>query len=104
MSIHRRRRRSQNEAARAWHRGLICVVFAAVACAAPGVAQAHGGGQYVAGPAATPPTVDGTVGSSEWAGATPYAVTFGLFGNGTVRFLHTPTDLYVGVVVQDSAP
>src|ERR671925_1213495 len=27
-----------------------------------------------------------------------------MLGNGTVRFLHTPTDLYVGVIVQDATP
>src|ERR671923_2375616 len=102
--VHRRRRRSHKKGSNLSYRGLTCAVFAAVACAAPGVAQAHGGGHYVAGPATTPPTVDGTVGGSEWAGATPYTVAFGSFGNGTVRFLHTPTDLYVGVIVQDATP
>src|ERR671923_254530 len=102
--VHRRRRRAHKKGANLSYRGLTCAGFAAVACAAPGVAQAHGGGHYVAGPATTPPTVDGTVGGSEWAGATPYTVAFGSFGNGTVRFLHTATDLYVGVIVQDATP
>ena len=70
MSIHRLRRRSHNIGSGLLpYRGLTCVVLAALACAAPGVARAHGGGQYVAGPAATPPTVDGVVGVSEWASA-----------------------------------
>ena len=85
-------------------RGLTCVVLAALACAAPGVARAHGGGQYVAGPAAAPPTVDGVIGATEWAGATAYTVPFGSLGNGTIRFLHTPTDLYIAAVVTDVSP
>ena len=85
-------------------RGLVVVVLAALACAAPGVARAHGGGQYIAGPAPAAPTVDGVVGAAEWSGSTPYTVPFGALGNGTVRFLHTATHLYVGVVVQDPSP
>ncbi len=83
---------------------MTCVVLAALACAAPGVARAHGGGHFVAGPAATPPTVDGVVGGSEWASATPYTVPFGSLGNGTIRFLHTPTHLYIAGVVTDVSP
>jgi Tol biopolymer transport system component len=103
MSIHRLRGRSHNKGSLPY-RGLTCVVLAALACAAPGVARAHGGGQYIAGPAAAPPTVDGVIGASEWAGATAYTVPFGSLGNGTVRFVHTPTDLYVAAVVNDSTP
>ena len=52
----------------------------------------------------TAPTVDGVVNAAEWADATSYTVAFGALGNATVRFLHTATDLYVGVVVQDPNP
>ena len=85
-------------------RGLACVVLAALACAAPGVARAHGGGQYIAGQAPAAPTVDGVIGATEWTGSTPYTVPFGTLGNGTVRFLYTPTDLYVAAVIADSLP
>ena len=44
------------------------------------------------------------MGTTEWAGATPYDVAFGPFGTGTVRFLHADGDLYVGVVVKDPEP
>src|SRR5918994_286236 len=104
MLIHRPWRRSHHKGSGLRYGGLTCVVLAALACAAPGVARAHGGGQYIAGPAAAPPTVDGVLGGAEWAGATSYTVPFGSLGNGTVRFLHTPTDLYVAAVVNDSTP
>ena len=105
MSIHRLRRRSHNIGSGLLpYRGLTCVVLAALACAAPGVARAHGGGQYVAGPAAAPPTVDGVLGVTRSAGATTYSVPYGSLGNGTVRFLYTPTDLYVAAVIADSLP
>ena len=104
MSIHRLRRRSHNKGSGSAYRGLTCVALAALACAAPGVARAHGGGHFVAGPAATPPTIDGVVGGSEWAAATPYTVPFGSLGNGTIRFLHTPTQLYISGVVTDVSP
>jgi Tol biopolymer transport system component len=84
---------------------LACAALVAAACAAPGVAQAHGGGTYRAGSATDPaPTVDGVVTPSEWADAKPYTVAFDSIGNATVRFVHTATDLYVGVVVQDPSP
>jgi Tol biopolymer transport system component len=83
---------------------LACTVGLLAACAAPGVAQAHGGGLYVAGPATTPPTIDGTLSPGEWTGATPYNVVFGSLGNGTVRFMQTPTNLYVSAVISDPSP
>jgi Tol biopolymer transport system component len=87
------------------YRRLTCAVLAVAACAAPGVAQAHGGGTYRAGSATDPaPTVDGVVTPSEWADAKPYTLAFDSIGNATVRFVHTATDLYVGVVVQDPSP
>src|SRR5918994_66697 len=104
MLIHRPWRRSHHKGSGLRYGGLTCVLLAALACAAPSVARAHGGGQYIAGPAAAPPTVDGVLGGAEWAGATSYTVPFGSLGNGTVRFLHTPTDLYVAAVVNDSTP
>src|SRR5918995_21470 len=104
MLIHRPWRRSHHKGSGLRYGGLTCVLLAALACAAPGVARAHGGGQYIAGPAAAPPTVDGVLGGAEWAGATSYTVPFGSLGSGTVRFLHTPTDLYVAAVVNDSTP
>ena len=55
------------------------------------------------GATATPPTIDGTLTSAEWADATAYSLTFGSIP-ATVRFEHTATDLYVGVVVQDLQP
>ncbi len=82
----------------------VAALLVATAVALPSVASAHGGGTFIAGPATTAPTVDGIVGSSEWADATPYHVDLGSFGNATVRFAHTTTDLYVGVVVQDPSP
>jgi hypothetical protein len=85
----------------------LSVLFIALAAAAiglPGVAHAHGGGTYLAGTATTAPTVDGLIGSSEWADAIPYTVDFAALGTATVRFVHTPTDLYVGVVVLDANP
>ena len=79
-----------------------CTVGVIAACAAPAVAQAHGGGTFRAGSASGPaPTVDGVISASEWADAKPYNVVFPSLGNGTVRFVHTATDLYVGVVIQD---
>jgi hypothetical protein len=84
-------------------RGFFACLLVAV-FALPGVAQAHGGGTYVAGAATAAPTVDGVVEFSEWADATPYSVDFGSLGNATVRFVHTPTDLYVGVIVDDPSP
>jgi Tol biopolymer transport system component len=83
---------------------LACFVLVSASLALPGVAQAHGGGTYVAGSATAPPTVDGVLTPSEWADAIPYSVPLGAFGNAAVRFVHTPTDLYVGVVVDDPNP
>jgi Tol biopolymer transport system component len=87
-----------SRAATRW--SVLCIVLVA-AVVLPGVARAHGGGTYLAGAAGTAPTVDGLIGSSEWADAIPYTVDFGALGTATVRFVHTPTDLYVGVVVND---
>jgi hypothetical protein len=104
MSIHRRRGRSHNRGSGFPYRRLACAALVAAVCVAPGVAQAHGGPTYRAGSASGPaPTVDGVITPSEWADATPYNLAFGSLGNATVRFVHTPTDLYVGVVVQDSS-
>ncbi|HKG10196.1 MAG TPA: Ig-like domain-containing protein [Gaiellaceae bacterium] len=85
---------------------LACLALLTASSTLPGVAQAHGGGTFVAGSAATtpPPTIDGVVSPAEWADSTPYSVDLGSFGNATVRFVHTTTDLYVGVVVQDPSP
>src|SRR5215212_2225145 len=85
---------------------LACLALLTASSTLPGVAQAHGGGSFVAGSAATtpPPTIDGVVSPAEWADSTPYSVDLGSFGNATVRFVHTTTDLYVGVVVQDPSP
>jgi hypothetical protein len=82
----------------------ILVVGLLAALSLPGSAWAHGGGNYAAGAATTAPVVDGVVNASEWADATPYNVVFGALGNATVRFVHTSTDLYVGVIVQDPTP
>jgi hypothetical protein len=60
-----------------------CTVGLLAALAAPGVAQAHGGGAYLAGSAVGPaPTVDGVVDESEWADAKTYEVVFPGLGNG----------------------
>jgi Tol biopolymer transport system component len=104
LSTDRRIGVARNERRTLPYRLLACAVLAAAAFAAPGVAQAHGGGSYVAGEATAAPTVDGVVGASEWAGATPYSVVFGSLGNATVRFVYTSTDLYVGAIVQDPTP
>jgi Tol biopolymer transport system component len=82
--------------------GIVIGVLSALV--APGSAWAHGGGNYTAGAATVAPTVDGVVIADEWADANPYNVVFGSLGNATVRFVHTATDLYVGVVVQDATP
>ncbi len=85
-------------------RGLTCVVLAALACAAPGVAQAHGGPTYRAGAVSGPaPTIDGVVTPSEWDDSFGYGLAFGSLGNATLRFVHTPTHLYVAAVVQDTS-
>ena len=78
-----------------------CLAVAAVSFATPGVASAHGGGTYVAGEASTAPSVNGVMAPAEWADAVPYTVGLGAFGTATVRFVHTATDLYVGVEVTD---
>jgi hypothetical protein len=68
----------------------------------PGIAWAHNGTIYSAPGVTTAPTLDGTITAAEWSNAPSYNL---LFGNhpATVRFVHTATDLYVGVVVQDTA-
>ena len=86
-------------------RALIGVVALGVAAALPGVAWGGNGGSYSASLVSTPPTLDGTITGPEWSNATSYNIT--LTGSGgtfsaSARFVHTATDLYVGVVVQDS--
>jgi Big-like domain-containing protein/peptidase C25-like protein len=84
-------------------RRLTSVVVVGVALGVPGVASAHGGGNYTGFATATAPTVDGVLGAAEWAPATAsYSVTFGSIGTATVRFMRTANDLYVGVVVTDA--
>ncbi len=78
-------------------------IAAMAALAVPGVAWAGGGPAYSAGATPTPPTVDGSISAAEWADAPAYSLTFGNIP-ATVRFEHTATDLYVGVVLQDLAP
>jgi Tol biopolymer transport system component len=96
--------RPLSRSGKAWRYTFACLLGLLSAAAVPGVAQAHGGGNYLAGPATTAPTVDGTLSPGEWTGATSYNVVFGSLGNGTVRFLHTPTDLYVSAVISDPSP
>ena len=104
MSIHRLRGRSHKKGSGLTYRGLTCVALAAFACAAPGVAQAHGGPTYQAGEVSGPaPTIDGVVTASEWDDSQQYGLAFGALGNATLRFVHTPTHLYVAAVVQDSS-
>ncbi|HEY6584811.1 MAG TPA: DNRLRE domain-containing protein, partial [Gaiellaceae bacterium] len=92
------------QAGKSPRRTFACTVGLLVALAAPGVAQAHGGPVFFAGSASGPaPTVDGVVTPGEWADAAPYNVVFPGLGNGTVRFVHTATDLYVAAVIQDAA-
>ena len=86
------------------HLPLVCLALLATSFILPGLAHAHGGGTYLAGAATAAPTVDGVVLPAEWADATPYNVALGALGNATVRFVHTPTDLYVGVIVEDANP
>ena len=85
-------------------RRLVWVVVLLAAFALPATAWAHGGGNYTAGDTSAPPTIDGVVSASEWVDARPYSVVFGNLGNGTVRFAHTSTDLYISVVIQDATP
>jgi hypothetical protein len=71
------------------------------AFALPATAWAHGGGNYQSVSVATAPTVDGSLADAAWANAPAYSVDFG--GKAaTVRFVHTATDLYVGVSVSDA--
>jgi hypothetical protein len=77
------------------------VVLAALAL--PGLAHATGGPAYSAAAVTTGPTIDGTVGAAEWADAPAYSLSFGNIP-ATVRFVHTSTALYIGVVVQDLTP
>jgi hypothetical protein len=74
------------------------VVLAALAL--PGIARATGGPAYSAASTVTGPTLDGTIGATEWQDAPVYSLSFGSIP-ATVRFLHTSTALYVGVVVRD---
>jgi len=83
-------------------RAAIGVVMVA-ALALPGLAWGGGGPAYQAGATASPPTINGSLASGEWADATAYSLSFGSIP-ATVRFEHTATDLYVAVVVQDLAP
>ena len=83
-------------------RRLVSVVGILVVLGLPGAVTAHEGGSFTASAAESAvPSVDGVVGTVEWADATPYAVAFGQLGTGTVRFLHADGDLYIGVVVKD---
>ena len=104
MAVHRPTRRSYNKGSGLPYRRLTGAVLAALACAAPGVAQAHGGPAYQAGAVGGPaPTIDGVISASEWDDSVPYGLAFGSLGNATLRFVHTPTHLYVAAVVQDSS-
>ena len=104
MAVHRPTRRSYNKGSGLPYRRLTGAVLAALACAAPGVAQAHGGPAYRAGAVSGPaPTIDGVITASEWDDSVPYGLAFGSLGNATLRFVHTPTHLYVAAVVQDSS-
>ena len=104
MAVHRPTRRSYKKGSGLPYRRLTGAVLAALACAAPGVAQAHGGPVYQAGEVTGPaPTIDGVVTASEWDDSVPYGLAFGSLGNATLRFVHTPTHLYVAAVVQDSS-
>ncbi len=86
-------------------RRLLTVLGMVVLLCLPGAVSAHEGGSFTAVPAASAvPSIDGVVGTVEWADATPYSVTFGSLGTATVRFLHADGDLYVGVVVKDPTP
>jgi TolB protein len=96
---------ARNERRTLPYRLLACAVLAAAACAAPGVAQAHGGPTYLAGEVSGPaPTIDGVVTQQEWDDSDVAGLAFGSLGNSTLRFVHTPTHLYIAAVVQDPAP
>ena len=70
-------------------RRLVTLLGIGVVLGLPGAVAAHEGGSFTAAAAeSAAPTVDGVVGTVEWAGATPYSVAFGPLGTGTVRFLH----------------
>jgi hypothetical protein len=70
---------------------------------APSLARAHDGITYIAAPQAQAPTIDGTIGASEWAAATSYSLGFA--GHpGTVRFLRDGNYLYVAATVSDTSP
>ncbi|HET7046621.1 MAG TPA: PxKF domain-containing protein [Gaiellaceae bacterium] len=73
-----------------------------VGFAVPGTAWAHGGGTYTAPEVATAPTLDGTLADAAWANAPSYPVTFGTV-SAEVRFVHTASDMYVGVTLQDAS-
>ena len=85
-------------------RRLVSLLGIGIVLGLPGAIAAHEGGSFIATAAGSPPTIDGVVGGTEWASATPYDVAFGPFGTGTVRFLHANGDLYVGVVIKDPEP
>src|SRR6266404_6032176 len=84
---------------------LIGVVALGVAAVLPGVAWAGNGGSYTARAVSTPPTVDGVITGPEWSSASTYPLSF---NNGAiaadVRFVHTATDLYVGMVIHYATP
>ena len=83
-------------------RRFVTVVGIGVVLGLPGAVWAHEGGTFTATAAVSAvPTVDGVVGTVEWADATAYPVAFGDLGTGTVRFLQADGQLYVGVVVKD---
>ena len=84
-------------------RRLVWTLLVTASFALPGVAQAHGGGNFIAAETTAVPTIDGVVNTDEWANTT-YTVRLGTFGTATVRFVHSATDLYIGVTVQEGSP
>ena len=78
------------------------LAFAVAACAffaAP--AMAGSGGSYSVPLIGTPPTLDGAVGSMEWASADTFTATFGAL-QGTVYVGRDSTDLYLAISVPNS--
>jgi WD40 repeat protein len=75
-----------------------------VAAGVPGSARAHRQPPvlYQGTVAATAPTIDGTLGDGEWAGAPSSFLLFGEL-SGSVRFRHDSEYLYVALTVADGA-